>query len=91
MRKGTIALIQELEKPIQGWWDGGPKKYFEWKIEHRHRGHDAKGTFVRVGSWDANHWFHVAEGKTDKQTLGNARRRLKQTTKVPCTFRYVEG
>jgi hypothetical protein len=70
--RGTISLIQELEKPIQGYWDGGPKKYFEWKIEHIHRlNHPRrKGPRVRVGSWDANYWFYVVEGRTDKQTLG---------------------
>ncbi len=83
-----LVLIQKLDKPHSGFWDGGPKQIFEWSIERHHGGKDSKGTFVRVGSWDANHWFHVALGKTDKATLGNARRHLKATTKVPCEFFY---
>ena len=87
----SLILVQKLDKAYGGYWDGGPKQVFEWEIEHRHRGTDSKGNYVRIGSWGANHWFHVAEGKTDKQTLGNARRHLTAITKVPCEFFYREG
>lgn len=65
--KRTV-LVMKLERPIGGYWDGGIKDKFEFRVEHMYRGSDAKGNFVRVGSWEANNWFYVAEGKTDKQT-----------------------
>lgn len=88
---GQLSLIQVFEKPICGYWDGGAKKEFEWRIEWHAHGIDKKGTFVRVGSWDANHWFNVAIGGTEKQTLGNARRKLSRAAKrqgLKCTFNY---
>lgn len=84
-----LTLVQKLDRAISGWWDGGPKDEFRWKITTRGM-KDKRGRYVRVGSWEANHWFHVAEGQTDKQTLANARRRLKLRTKVPCRFWYEE-
>jgi hypothetical protein len=83
-----ITLCQTLEKPVHGYWDYGPKKYFEWDIEHHKTGKDAKGVFVRVGSWEANHWFHVAKGKTDKLTLSYAKQHLRAITNGPCAFEY---
>jgi hypothetical protein len=85
-----LILVQKLGKAYPGYWDGGPKQIFEWRIEHLRRGRDSKGEYVRIGSWCANHWFHVAVGKTDKATLGNARRHLRAITKVPCEFWYKE-
>jgi len=89
-----MRLIQRLEKPINGYWDGGAKSTFEWSIEKYHKGEDAKGKFVRVGSWSANHYFNVALGKTDKQTLANARRRLSASARkhgMACTFEYANA
>jgi hypothetical protein len=85
-----LILVQKLDKPYPGYWEGGPKQAFEWRIERHFGGTDSKGKFVRVGSWCANHWFYVAVGKTDKATLGNARRHLRAITKVPCEFWYLE-
>lgn len=84
-----MKLVQTLQQPVNGYWDGGAKQTFNWRIDSEPKT-DNKGQFVKVGSWDANYWFNVALGKTDKATLGNARRRLVRTTKVPCTFEYVE-
>jgi len=87
-----IELIQTLEIPINGYWDGGKKKTFHWQIDGKPK-QDDKGWYVRVGSWAANHWFHVAMGRTDKQTLANARRKLTAGMKrngISCTFAYEE-
>ena len=70
-----MILRQTLDKPIHGNWDGGAKSSFDWSIEGS-PATDGKGQYVRVGSWQANHWFHVALGKTTRFTLANARRRL---------------
>ena len=85
-----LILVQQLEKPVQGWWDGGPQSRFKWKIDGTPM-KDGHGEFIRVGSWGANRWFNVAIGDTDKQTLGNARRRLGAFAKkagIKCTFSY---
>ena len=85
-----MKLRQTLAKPVQGYWDGGAKQVFEWEIEgHPHK--DKKGEYVKIGSWQANHWFHVAKGKTEKQTLSYAQKHLKKSTRYPSKFEYVEG
>jgi hypothetical protein len=95
-----MVLIQTLEKPVYGYWDGGAKQVFRWSITP---GSTCKGSqlddpsfkpdrrYVKVGSWGANFWFYVAKSKTDKQTLGNARRKLQAITKIPSTFEYKRG
>ena len=90
---GELILRQTFDKPINGYWDGGEKDTFEWSISHNRVGKDSKGQYVRVGSWTANHWFHVALGKTDKLTLANVKRRLSSCAKREgrsCKFEYVE-
>ena len=87
-----MILRQTLKEAIYGYWDGGRKSIFDWKIEG-HEGRDKKGIFIRVGSWSANHWFNVAKGKTDKQTLSNAKRKLVTGAKksnIECSFEYID-
>ena len=89
-----MTLKQTFEKAINGYWDGGPKRIFRWDIDVFVGGKDKKGCFVRVGSWDANAYFNVAAGKTEKQTLGNARRRLLAVARrqgLNCDFEYEGG
>ena len=83
-----MKLRQKLDKPVNGYWDGGAKQVFDWGIDGEAR-RDKQGTFVRIGSWEANHWFHVALGKTVKLTLSYAMRHLRATTTIPSTFEYV--
>ena len=83
-----MKLVQTLEKPVHGYQDGGPKQVFEWEIEPHFGGKDSKGHFVRIWSWEANHFFNVALGKTEKQTLGYAKKHLKTITQIPSTFEY---
>lgn len=86
-------LRQTLSHPIGGYWDGGRKQVFDWRIESQPK-RDSKGLFVKIGSWSANCWFHVALGKTDKLTLANARRRLSASARRAgengCAFEYIE-
>jgi len=87
-----MELRQILNEPIHGYWDGGAKQTFTWSIVSKH-GQDGKGEFAHIGSWEANHWFHVALGKTDKLTLANARRRLLAGMKrlgITGRFEYIE-
>ena len=83
-----MRLRQTLEKPVHGYWDGGAKQVFDWEIKG-HQGTDSKGEYIRIGSYSANHWFHVAKGKTDKLTLSYAMAHLKATTCYQSTFEYV--
>jgi hypothetical protein len=85
-----LVLKQTLPYPVSGYWDGGKKQIFHWSIEGS-PGTDSKGQFIRIGSWAANHWFHVALGHTDKLALCNAKRHL-QATKLgkQSVFEYVE-
>lgn len=84
-----MKLRQTLPFPVQGYWDGGKKQVFEWGIEGS-PATDSKGQYVRIGSFSANHWFHVALGKTDKITLCNAMKHLRATSLgKQSTFEYV--
>jgi len=85
-----MVLRQTLEHPVHGYWDDGAKRVFDWSIDGRPQS-DSKGEYVRIGSWAANHWFHVAVGKTDKLTLSYAKIHLQASTSVPSTFEYIEG
>lgn len=85
-----MILRQTLAEPVNGYWDGGKKQVFDWEIEKYGGGKDKKGAFVRIGSWAANHWFNVSQGKAEKQTLANARRHLSRSTRVDSTFEYIE-
>ncbi len=86
-----MILRQTLPYPVQGYWDGGKKQTFDWSIDHV-EGHDSKGTYTRIGSWTANHWFHVAKGKTKKLTLCNAMKHLRGTQLgKQSKFEYVLG
>ena len=84
-----MKLKQTLDKPVHGYWDGGAKQIFYWGIEGSPNT-DKEGQYVRVGSWEANHWFHVAWGKTIKLTLSYAKKHLQTTTRIPCTFEYEQ-
>jgi len=87
--KINMKLIQQLEKPIQRFWNKSAKSRFEWTIEGLPKT-DAKGQFIRIGSYDANFWFHISLGKTEKATLLNARRYIAARNASPCTFEIVE-
>jgi len=84
-----MKLKQTLEKPVNGYWDGGKKQVFEWEIDNFGGGSDSKGSFVRIGSFSANHWFNVAEGKTEKLTLSYAKKHLIANTKDQSVFEYI--
>lgn len=82
-----MQLKQTLALATFGYWDGGKKDTFLWEIKNTQR--DNKGEFCKIGSWEANHWFHVGKGKTEKLTLSYAKKHLKHSTKIPSTFEYV--
>lgn len=83
-----MKLVQILDEPVYGYWDGGKKQRFDWEITNVFE--DDKGGFVRIGSWAANMWFCVALGKTEKLTLSYAKKHLKAITKIPSTFYYEQ-
>ena len=83
-----MELKQTIEYPVNGYWDGGKKDEFIWTIDSKPKT-DSKGQFVRIGSFSANHWFHVALGKTEKLTLSYAKRHLQAVTKIASKFEYI--
>ena len=70
-----------IKTVVSGYWDGGAKKVFDFKIEGISQ--DDAGYYARIGCFAANHWYHVGAGKkklqTDKQILKNA---LQKTSKA---------
>jgi len=85
-----MILQQTLIEPVNGYWDGGSKQVFKWSVDPLGGGEDSRGTFVRIGGWEANYWFCVARGKTEKQTLSYAKRHLQAITKIPSDFKYID-
>lgn len=84
-----MKLVQTLEKPMSGYWDSGAKRTFEWKIDPCFVPNWAKvGLYVRVGSWEANHYFTVKRGKTERLTLSYAKQHIQAITKVPSVIEY---
>ena len=84
LHNGHLVLVQTFEKPQFGYFDDGPKCTFSWRVDRM------KGAGC-VGSWQANTYFSVAPGATEKQTLGNARRSLAARARQEgqrCTFHY---
>ena len=75
MEKEKTKLVITMKEPVSGFWDGGSKKIFEYEIQGEPK-KDSQGEFVKIGSWEANYWFHVAKGKTDKYTLSYAKKHL---------------
>lgn len=70
--------------------DEGGVTVYDWSIEHHtYNIFDEK---VRVGSFSANCWYLVKRGKTDKQTLGYAKQRIRSGTHcISQEFEYVMG
>ena len=86
-----MILRQTFDQAINGYWDGGAKRVFEWTIDTLPTtlGHLDK-RFSRIGSWEANHYFTVKTGKNELQTLANAKRHLRKTCKIPSQFEYIK-
>jgi hypothetical protein len=78
-----MRLKQTLAHPTRG------KQVFMWSIDGLPMT-DAKGKFVRIGSFGANFWLHVAQGKTEKLTLSYAKAHLKRITRMQSSFEYVQ-
>lgn len=85
-----MILRQTLVNAVNGYWDGGKKRIFDWTIDSLGGGSDSRGEFVRIGCYTANHWFYVSKGKTDKLTLAYAKNHLTSVTTVQSTFEYIE-
>ena len=83
-----MFLRVQLTEAVNGYWDGGKKSVFDFKIDGPER-RDKRGSYVRIGSIAANHWFHVSVGKTVRDTLNNVKRKLSRTLKkkqIEATF-----
>jgi hypothetical protein len=83
-----MRLRQTLKEAVNGYWDGGMKQVFDWEIEGTNK--DNQGSFSRIGSWNANYWFHVSTGKSDKLTLSYAKKHLKKITRIESSFEYIQ-
>ena len=87
-----MKLKVELKNAVNGYWDYGAKKVFYWAIDGTPQT-DKQGKFVRVGSWEANSWFCVAVGRTEKITLASAKRRLGYQLRkkgIKADFSYIQ-
>jgi hypothetical protein len=85
----TLYLRQKFSKPMSGYWNGELRE-FDWRIDHPWSGTEVS----RISSWGANHYFDVHTGKTDKATLGNARRALRARATAAgeeCEFEYIDN
>ncbi|SRR6266702_3594514 len=82
-----LTLEQAENSPSE--WDGGSKQVFDWTILKEFS--DGKS---RVGCYAANRWYEVATGRTEKETLCNAKKHIRAILKrhrVPVkSFEYIK-
>lgn len=82
-----MRLKVTMKEPVGGYWDGGKKSEFFFEIEP----FPFQEGFTKIGSWAANHFFHVKTGKTEKLTLSYAKKHLWASMNVkPLSIEYVE-
>ena len=84
-----MILKQTLSHTVDDCWGGSKEQVFNWVINGQPCQNN-KGRFVRIGCWALNHWFYVAQGKTEKQTLSYAKQHLRATTRIASTFEYID-
>lgn len=77
-------IIVMLDKPTNGYWDGGAKQRFVFEVIRESS--DNKGYILQWGAWSANFWFWSAKGKTPKLSASYAIRRIRNLCKLPCTI-----
>lgn len=82
-----MKLRMTLKQAIGGYWNDGKKQVFDWELGGVFE--DAKGKYVKIHGFGANYWFHVAQGKTDKQTLSYAKNHLRRVFRDIEKFEYV--
>lgn len=83
----TLYLRQKWSKPVTGALGAGPYTTWDWSIDRRWP------DVTRVGSWQANYYFPVATGKSDRDTLSHAKQALvarARRVEETCTFEYIE-
>lgn len=69
-----LKAVVTLERPVQGYWDGGAKSEFEFTpTVERTPGPPA----IRWGSYAANLWFVIEVGPSLKSHLAKLRRKLR--------------
>jgi len=77
-----------LDRPINGWWDGGPRSTFDFWFTP-----DPNGKTGRVGSWEANWYRQVKIQRTEKATLAIVRQILSRTCRrdgIGVSWEYIE-
>lgn len=77
-------ILRQKTKNKHGYYD-----VYDWSTHGEVR-EDPKGKYIKVGSWTANFWFHVALGKTEKLTLCNAKKYLRNRVPAETVFEYIE-
>lgn len=63
-----MQLKVTLSNPVGGYWDGGKKDTFYFKVDQ-----DFSDGMSQVGSWEANAFKEVKTGKSEKSTLAKIR------------------
>lgn len=85
MRKIKYPEIElVLEEPIYGYWDGGKKQYFTFKPSffeddssmEKYSKEFKPNDDIRWGSYDANFFFPAKSGRSWKQAISIAKRKL---------------
>lgn len=68
------SLFFTTQDYINGYWDGGKKKYFKFNIDNIQK--DKKGYYCTLGCFEGNFWFNISCGKnkvqSEKQIFKNA-------------------
>lgn len=65
-----------LDKPTDGYWDGGKKQQGDFEVEGCMKDKPEVGNVVKWGCWHFNYWFNCGTGKSWKSAVMYAKRRL---------------
>ena len=76
-------ILVTFDKPISGWWDGGPKSqgtFIGEIVRGGYDGHESLKQHVKWGCWEFNHWIRRPLGKTPEKSMAAY---LRKTMRVP--------
>jgi len=90
----NIKLV--FDEPVHGPWNGGPRtgaiftpsiwKDHTWVPASREKEHPGPGHSILWEAWELNLWFTAGSGRSWRQAVAYAKRRLRRLCRVPCTI-----
>lgn len=88
MKRPTLKLT--FNEPMYGYWDGGKKSGGEFHPQPWNGGvHPGKDCTIKWGCFDLNFWFNCGSGRSWKEAVAIAKRRLQHICQAPATIEII--